>query len=92
MKKTIVAFSLLAALFTCAGLTHAESTCFCLGPNRAPGTCGSGGAFLGTFMDTKSYLLDDMVQYYLPTPAAIAEFNSKGRAYDMVSGWACWRQ
>ena len=91
MKKVLIVTLLLVASICCAASAQATSACFCVGFNRAAGTCGY-GAVSGNFMDVRKNLPDNLMKYLLLTQALRDTLAATGKAYDTRSGWACWKE
>jgi hypothetical protein len=65
--KIIMIGSLLVAATLCYPIpSQATSSCFCVGSNRAAGSCGHGGV-AGNFMDVRKNLPDNLMKYLLLT-------------------------
>lgn len=91
MKKIIIVSLLLAATICCSVPAQATTACFCVGQNRSAGTCGHGGV-AGNFMDVRKNLPDNLLRYLLLTQALRDTLSATQKAYDPISGWACWKE
>jgi hypothetical protein len=84
MKKTIVG-SLLLAVLLAGAPAGAATTCICIGVANTKMCGGIGGSFLRVHRDVSASLFGR----FLMTPAAKAEFDAAGQAFDVSTGWFC---
>jgi len=91
MKKTVHLSLLLAASICYAVPAQATSACFCVGQNRTAGSCEHGG-IAGNFQDVRKSLPENLTKYLLLTQAQRDTLAASGKAYDPISGWACWKE
>lgn len=84
MKKTIIGSLLLAVLLSVAP-AGAATTCICVGVANTKMCGGIGGNFLKVHRNVSASLFGR----FLMTPAAKAEFDAAGQAFDGNTGWFC---
>lgn len=86
MKKAIIGSLLLTVLLTVAP-AGAATTCICIGIANTK-MCGAGGIG-GSFLKVHRNVSASLFGSYLMTPAAKAEFDAAGQAFDTSTGWFC---